>query len=451
MFAEVLTCHQIMPEFLDFVFPFGKREHAEDFHFGALKIENRSGIPPTALNIPKFGRSGRQYQLCYNLRCVEPYKDDPEWPWSIRQCAVFHSFDVENGRTVWVTMKGNLRIRNRIAEATKSEKLETSSIRSYNSVSASFASSLNVHLNLSDMATDYWRWYINFLEEKFQKLTRYALHTPVDDVPMAETVMPAPLRSNTAPPQRVPRRWSIASAPKWLARSHRSRTMGSAGVNNPETDNILLENQNANPNKKIVDDPGFSFGKLQSIQYLEEKANETLLVVEMNCNILQELSEYYTDLHHRSIWPDNFEDETGEALTQFQRAISSSISDLKMQRSRLETLIHMLGNRKDLVSREIQILSGTAHAFYSQLFGLLNHKNVLTNQQTSIRAQQSANKMERLTSHMKDIAIETEEETVSMRIVTYVTLVFLPGTFVSVSLRRECYFVYSSKISSRQS
>ena len=40
--------------------------------------------------------------------------------------------------------------------------------------------------------------------------------------------------------------------------------------------------------------------------------------------------------------------------------------------------------------------------------------------------------MEQMTSRMEDIALKTEEETVSMRIVTYVTLFFLPGTFVSV-------------------
>jgi len=54
------------------------------------------------------------------------------------------------------------------------------------------------------------------------------------------------------------------------------------------------------------------------------------------------------------------------------------------------------------------------------------------NQRTSIEARESAVKMEQMTSRMEDIALKTEEETVSMRIVTYVTLFFLPGTFVSV-------------------
>lgn len=66
---------------------------------------------------------------------------------------------------------------------------------------------------------------------------------------------------------------------------------------------------------------------------------------------------------------------------------------------------------------------------------------MLINQRTSVEARESAVKMEQMTSRMEDIAIKTEEETVSMRIVTYVTLFFLPGTFVSVryTYYKACY------------
>lgn len=48
------------------------------------------------------------------------------------------------------------------------------------------------------------------------------------------------------------------------------------------------------------------------------------------------------------------------------------------------------------------------------------------------KAQQSAGKMEVMTERMHDIAIKTKQETISMRIITLVTLFFLPGTFISV-------------------
>lgn len=56
-----------------------------------------------------------------------------------------------------------------------------------------------------------------------------------------------------------------------------------------------------------------------------------------------------------------------------------------------------------------------------------------SNTRLTEKAQQSQNKMEKMTIHMREIAIKTEQETVFMRIVTVVTLFFLPGTFISVS------------------
>lgn len=56
-----------------------------------------------------------------------------------------------------------------------------------------------------------------------------------------------------------------------------------------------------------------------------------------------------------------------------------------------------------------------------------------TNKALTLQAQESAKTMENLTSHMRLIALKTEKETIFMRIITVVTLFFLPGTFVAVS------------------
>jgi Mg2+ and Co2+ transporter CorA len=50
------------------------------------------------------------------------------------------------------------------------------------------------------------------------------------------------------------------------------------------------------------------------------------------------------------------------------------------------------------------------------------------------KAQESADRMEKITVNMHEIAKKTKQETVSMKIITVVTLFFLPGTFISVSL-----------------
>ncbi|KAK4544430.1 hypothetical protein LTR36_004321 [Oleoguttula mirabilis] len=53
------------------------------------------------------------------------------------------------------------------------------------------------------------------------------------------------------------------------------------------------------------------------------------------------------------------------------------------------------------------------------------------------KAHVSALRMEEMTHEMQIIAHKTKAETVSMRIITLVTLFFLPGTFISVSPRRQ--------------
>jgi hypothetical protein len=51
-----------------------------------------------------------------------------------------------------------------------------------------------------------------------------------------------------------------------------------------------------------------------------------------------------------------------------------------------------------------------------------------------LKAQESTENMEVMTKDMHILAQKTTQETVSMRIITLVTLFFLPGTFISVSL-----------------
>ena len=79
-----------------------------------------------------------------------------------------------------------------------------------------------------------------------------------------------------------------------------------------------------------------------------------------------------------------------------------------------------------------------------KLHSILDYRNVLINEANTEKQRSSAIKMEKMTLHMRETALKTEDETVFMRIVTLVTLFFLPGTFVSVSFRHLVYMKYSS-------
>jgi hypothetical protein len=67
-----------------------------------------------------------------------------------------------------------------------------------------------------------------------------------------------------------------------------------------------------------------------------------------------------------------------------------------------------------------------------QLHSILEYRNAKVNERFANKAQQSSDNMHMLTTQMHEIAQQTRREAVSMRIITLVTLFFLPGTFVAV-------------------
>jgi hypothetical protein len=435
-----------MPDFLDFVFPFGESEHAQDFHFSGFRAENqfsKDSGGERGLAVPALGRSGRQFQMCFNLRSVEPIKYNQDWPWSIRQAAIYHSFDVETGRTVWIFVKGNDLIRRRIQSAVSNGvKTESNDIASFDSLTAAFGSSLNVHTILCEWARENWRWYINFLEEFFQGQTRRSLHatvdTPARHAPKTTTTL---ARSYTTPPPAVKRRETMAS----IGRSQLNKLRRAVSFKPPSPD--AGPDSNAVPLQTLLDtnkvdlseEKEFSFEKLQLVQKLEEKATETLLVLKTNMDVLAELKDCYARFQVSQSWPDELKTQAKDRLDRFETRVASAISGLSMEKSRLETLVRHISNRKTLVSarHSIRVVQWLTRL---KLTGILDSQNVNMHMEIAQRAQASAEKaqvsadnMEKLTSQMRRIAEKTEQETVSMRIVTYLALFFLPGTFISVS------------------
>ena len=63
------------------------------------------------------------------------------------------------------------------------------------------------------------------------------------------------------------------------------------------------------------------------------------------------------------------------------------------------------------------------------------NRNMEANKVLAGKANESTRSMEAITREMHVIAHKTKQETVSMRIITLVTLFFLPGTFISVRRR----------------
>jgi hypothetical protein len=165
MLAQILTHHQVMPVYLDFIFVFGAQSDPRDLRFSGFREQTMIKDPPRGLAM--LGRSGRQFQLCYNLKGVTLNKNNKEnnklSEWSIRQAAIHHQFDVVNGTTLWIVTKGRLDIQQRFKQLTGRDGRPED--KSFGDVYECFRSSMAAHLMYCHWSTEDWRWYIRWLED----------------------------------------------------------------------------------------------------------------------------------------------------------------------------------------------------------------------------------------------------------------------------------------------
>jgi hypothetical protein len=94
----------------------------------------------------------------------------------------------------------------------------------------------------------------------------------------------------------------------------------------------------------------FTFRNLQDIQHIEEKAQEAMLVLKLNTDVLEQLRLQYDELTKHGEFPQEIRDDCRASLHHFSKAVTGVKKDLRMLQSRTETLLHLLANRKSLVS-----------------------------------------------------------------------------------------------------
>ncbi|KAH6872126.1 hypothetical protein BKA58DRAFT_410329 [Alternaria rosae] len=482
MFSFLCTIYQVSPSFLDFIFPFGLKEEAKDFHFSGLKGEYRLASYDKTCALPSLDRSGRDLRFSYNLRSVEPTSRRSKEPWSIRQCAVYHTFDVENGKMIWIIVKGNKEIQKRVTEVSERSTHSGDPLRSR---SNAFTISLETHMLLCNWSGENWRWYINDFEDQLQALTRgvNALEVERKPSPLSSPTLPnitsprasagpfsslsrattlRPIltgpwtRSNTLreSPQTYTRtttstnnqpcsfwtsgqskgalpetkRWKSAvnDFRKLLTWPTRSNTASSRSTSGDEKTLLASpgamtspELPSASSDGGVDKDDKFNFKNLQAIQHIEEKVQEAMLVLKLNTEVLEQLRLHYGEVAEHAEFPQELKDECKASLHRFNKSIVGVEKDMHMLQSRTETLLHLLANRKNLMSGILQHRSSKASEFYAK------------------ESRESAARMEIMTVKMQDLAMKTKQETVSMRVITTVTLFFLPATFIATFMSTD--------------
>jgi len=146
-----------MPGFIDFISVFGTQAESRGQRFCGFKTRSQLDDPaPNALIATEIERSGRYYQICYNLRSAGCSTNKV---WSIRQAVFHHQFDVVHGTALWISAKGDQEMKNIITPAVK-----RMSQAQFQDASQRFASALEIHLLHSQWCTKGWLEYIESLE-----------------------------------------------------------------------------------------------------------------------------------------------------------------------------------------------------------------------------------------------------------------------------------------------
>lgn len=361
MFSTVASYHQIMPSFLDFVFSFGTQHHAKDFHFVGFRHDTRLTGPERRIAIPALGRSGRILQLCYSLRSVERSPIQENWPWSIRGAATHHSFDFETGRASWMIVKGEggASMRDRIMTETTSDHGQMPF--KFGSRDQAFASSMSTHLLFCNWSAESWRWYINYMEEQVQAITRKTLSVRVAKAPQEATPQFHFTRAHTGvliPLNKTPTSKTL-TAPGQKQMAPPTITAGGPPMPGPPGPKGSGANSGPPPrlSKSLQDasydpsraDSEFSFDDLRRIEYIEEHVNGALLVITLNCSILHALVEHYTAVMESVSCPHDLKTKCASQFRRFVSRILHICAEMQMQKARLETLLRLLTDRKALV------------------------------------------------------------------------------------------------------
>ncbi|KAK5720387.1 hypothetical protein LTR17_015024 [Elasticomyces elasticus] len=401
MAQRIFTYHQVMSSFMDCVFSFGFREHSQDCSLAAFYSNNRLAESQRGLRITDLGRSGRMMEHCYSLKSVERSNGQLDWPWAVRQCSIYHALDLETAQATWIVIKANRLMEKLVADATAPPQYRTK--LAPGSVDTAVAAALVVHQLVVAWSSDNWHWYISFLESALQDITRPTLAATMEPERPARAIRLFPEMPFLASPAHSTFETPVVEKQmSWKRAASTLKTLVPRRIATRRSQQAHVSDEDDRP--ATVSGHRFTFKDLPRVHYIEERANETLGILQNNDEVLESLKADYEDVA-ASLGKGDAE-VLDTAMIQFLKSVSASQKKLRLQQARVGKLLRLLADRKTLLQ------------------GILSYESMEANRRLAEKASISADNMEML-------AQKTKLEAVSMRIITLVTLFFLPGTFIS--------------------
>ncbi|KAJ9151304.1 Fungal specific transcription factor domain-containing protein [Pleurostoma richardsiae] len=331
MLSRLLTWHQVTPTFLEFLYVFGT-PFGEDreVRYSGFRTEKVLTNPDPGNVLPQLNRSGRRYQVCYNLKAVALKDEDKKGvinkTWKVRQAAVHHQLDLgDAGGQLWMVGDPHCALKDQVQLLYPEFDDHRESFRTSE---RAFESSLDVHLLFCRWSTEEWRAHIQSLEEITDNLTSHVL----------------------------------------LIGHNRGR--------------ITLEP-----------------GSVGSVQEYEDMTNDALMALESNVEIMNSLQSFYSELVADEDFPTAWRVPCKKAVRLFTSQVNELMYDTRMHAARAKVLSKIIADRKTVLIQHLQA--------------------------------QAATRQEQFAAAMWKQAERSGTEAVAMRIITIITLIYLPPTFSS--------------------
>ncbi|KAH8898452.1 hypothetical protein GQ53DRAFT_417822 [Thozetella sp. PMI_491] len=391
MFTYLMSFYQVRPVILDFISAFTRFDLSSEGHNTGFHGESSS--PDAGLL-----NSGYRIQQCYRLRYFQQAAGVP-MSWHIQQLLVYHCYEAGTGRSLWITANSDEELDERL------KALVSSPNRNY-SDRQSLELAISTHLAFCEWCDGKWQDFVGSIHRELDGFLN-KMQT-IDFGP----VMPrSQTRDGENPEATEPLSQSGDQNRTGQAQDSRvlqalwNKLHGIFDKQSGQVDSFSLQN--------ITDDTltPVEFSDIQRLYRIKDILGQALLMVKINASVLGSLGNFYRAQDTSTPFVGS-----GSDFLSFAQKVSHFESSMRIYEAQLETMMARQRDGKALMDDIATFRNLQSSRFFAD---------------TSLEA----------TRRGEILMREAGQNSKSMHIITIITLVFLPGTFVT-TLMQSGVFVW---------
>ncbi|KAI1178094.1 hypothetical protein F4777DRAFT_142287 [Nemania sp. FL0916] len=171
MFRAVYSMWNLIPNFLSIVLGLGRKLSSRDEDFmscysSVCHVERSEGSLGDTIDVDKTACGDAQFDLTYNIRHFELHGRELVDPWSCRQMAIYHKFDLKTRISNWILIQPPKKLEKDLKEA----------------VIRVDDHPMSLHLRCLVVGAVNWRDYLNYLSNELKNIDdEVAIFKPFGD------------------------------------------------------------------------------------------------------------------------------------------------------------------------------------------------------------------------------------------------------------------------------